>query len=51
MRLLRRLECFLALVWRYPTGPSRDETMAEFRAKCPRIDIRLAWQLARHLNP
>lgn len=51
MKTLRRLECFLAIVWRYPTGPSRDETMEEFRAKCPRIDIRLAWQLACALNP
>lgn len=51
MKTLRRLECFLAFVWRYPTGPSRDETPEEFRAKCPRIDIRLAWQLSRDLNP
>jgi hypothetical protein len=51
MKTIRRIECFLALVWRYPTGPNRDESPEWFRANCRRIDIRLAWQLARDLNP
>ena len=51
MKALRRLQCFLALVWRYPTGPSRDESPKEFRAKGKRLDIRTAWELSRGLNP
>ena len=51
MKHLRRIECFLALVWRYPTGPSRDETAEECHSKCQRIDIRLAWEIACSLIP
>lgn len=51
MTTIRRIQCFLAVVWRYPTGPLPGESWREFRAKCRRIDIRLAWEIACGLNP
>lgn len=51
MKTLRRISCFLAFVWRYPTGPSRDETPEWFYANCKRMSVRTAWELACILEP
>jgi hypothetical protein len=51
MRTIRRIHCFLAIVWRYPTGPGPGESWHDFRSTCPRIDIRQAWGIACEIFP
>lgn len=51
MKTLRRIHLFLGLVWRYPTGPSRDESPEWFYQNVRRIDIALAWDIARGIYP